>query len=243
MRLLTSAQPTDPLLGELDPYVSEQVVIPADATSTFENIYDEKGHRTQYIRAVAAPIGVYDLPRDWLRTPFVHLAPLTAEIDPQLAHLFRDSLVLLTLQGWLRKWGADGRVFFKRWFDEQVLADVDIVVFSEEDIAAAPDLEPAVANVVKHLFVTRAERGGTYYFKGQPQHYTTPQLVEVNSTGAGDVFAAAVLAGMATLNNNMQTINQVAACLGAQAITRLWLEGAPTRDEVLTVVEKAKRCD
>jgi sugar/nucleoside kinase (ribokinase family) len=237
VRLLTSAVPDDPLMAELAPYVTEQAVIPAAATSTFENIYDAEGHRTQYVRGAAAPIGVGDVHADWLTTPLVHLAPLTGEVDPQLAHLFRDSTVLLTLQGWLRCWGADGRVYFKRWFDPAVLADIDVVVFSEEDIAEAPDLEAAFAAAVPHLFVTRAEKGGTYYFEGQPQAYATPQLAEVNSTGAGDVFAAAVLCCMSRLNGDMSAVTQVAARLGANAITRPWLDGAPTVEEVQSALE------
>ena len=232
VRLLTSAAHDELLLAELEPYIHEKQVIPADSTSTFENIYDEQGRRTQYIRGVAAPIGVGDVPETWRSTPLVHLAPLTGEVDPALAHTFKNSVVLLTLQGWLRRWGDDGRVYFKRWFDPDVLKDINIVVFSEEDIAEAPDLEQAFAGAVEHLFVTRAERGGTYYHRGQPYHYTTPQLHEVNSTGAGDVFAAAVLASVPLLNFEMRAVSHVAAALGARAITRPWLEGSPTPDEV-----------
>jgi 1D-myo-inositol 3-kinase len=245
VRVLTSAAHDEPLLAGLEPYVAEKVVIPADSTSTFENIYDAQGNRTQYIRGAAAPLGVKDVPPAWLSTPLVHLAPLTGEVDPQLAHLFRDSIVLLTLQGWLRQWGADGRVHFKRWFEPDVLKDIDIVVFSEEDIREAPDLEAAFAGVVRHLFVTRAERGGTYYFRGQPFHYDTPQFEEVNTTGAGDVFAAAVLSCIKLLGEDMLSVAKVAAYLGATAITRPWLEGVPTREEVqtaLSLVRKNEPC-
>jgi len=232
VRLLTSTAHNEPLLAELVPYVDEQHIISAEATSTFENIYDDHGHRTQYIRGVAAPIGVGDVPEAWLTTPLVHLAPLTGEVDPALAHVFKEATVLLTLQGWLRQWGADGQVYFKRWFDPDVLQDIDIVVFSEEDVAEAPDLEPAFAGAVDHLFVTRADKGGTYYHCGQPHQYDTPHPDEVNTTGAGDVFAAAVLSSFHLLNNDMQAVSKVAAMLGATAITRPWLDGAPTPDEV-----------
>lgn len=232
LRVLTSAAADEPLLADLAPYVTDLCVIPAQDTSTFENVYDAEGHRTQYIRGVASPLRVQDLPADWLSTPLVHLAPLTGEVDPGLAQVFKDSTVLLTLQGWLRRWDADGRVQFKRWYDPEVLQNVDIVVFSEEDIEAAPDLEMLFADAVEHLFVTRADRGGTYYHRGTAYHYGTPQFDVVNSTGAGDVFAASVLASLDLLHHDMQAVAQVAAFLGATAITRPWLEGAPTADEV-----------
>lgn len=241
VRLLSSAARHEPLLAELGPFVDEQKIIPAEATSTFENIYDDRGHRTQYIRGVAAPIGPDDVPSGWLSTPLVHLAPLTGEVDPDLAHTFKDSTVLLTLQGWLRRWGDDGRVEFKRWFDPDVLRDIDIVVFSEEDIVQAPELEQALAGAVEHVFVTRAEKGGTYYHRGEPYTYSTPHPEEVNSTGAGDVFAAAVLSSISKLNYDMRAVSQVAATLGATAITRPWLEGAPTADEVRQALERVRQ--
>ncbi len=232
LRLLTSAATPEPLLDGLRSYVTEMQVIPAESTSTFENVYDAQGHRTQYIRGVASPLRVQDVPEAWRTTPLVHLAPLTDEVEPALAEAFSGSTVMLTLQGWLRRWDADGRVHFKRWFDADVLKHIDIVVFSEEDIEAAPELEGLFAEAVPHLFVTRADKGGTYYDKGQPHHYNTPQFDVVNTTGAGDVFAAAVLASKDMLGGDMQAVAQVAAYLGATAITRPWLEGAPTREEV-----------
>jgi sugar/nucleoside kinase (ribokinase family) len=241
VRMLTSAAAGEPLLAELTDDLAEQIVVPAQHTSTFENIYDAQGHRTQYIRGVAAPLTVCDVPSAWLSTPLVHLAPLTGEVDPQLAALFHESTVMLTLQGWLRQWGDDGRVHFKSWFDPAVLEHIDIVVFSEEDIAEAPELESQFASVVRHLFVTRAERGGTYYNQGIPSTYDTPRFPEINTTGAGDVFAAAVLSCMRMLEGDMQAAARVAAFLGATAITRPYLEGVPTVEEVkqaLSLVQK-----
>ena len=240
VRLLSSAAHDEPLLDGLGPFVDEQIIVPAESTSTFENIYDSEGRRTQVIRGVAASLSANDVPSDWLSTPLVHLAPLTGEVDPNLAHTFKDSTVLLTLQGWLRQWGNDGRVEFKRWFDPDILQDIDIVVFSEEDIAEAPDLEQAFAGAVEHLFVTRADKGGTYYHRGQAHQYDTPHPEEVNTTGAGDVFAAAVLSSISMLNHDMKAVSQVAAILGATAITRPWLEGSPTATEVQQALEKVR---
>jgi sugar/nucleoside kinase (ribokinase family) len=164
---------------------------------------------------------------------------LTDEVDPQIAHLFKNSTVMLTLQGWLRRWDADGRVRFKRWFDPTVLEAIDIVVFSEEDIVEAPELEQEFARRVRHLFVTRAERGGTYYHKGKAIHYDTPQVEVVNPTGAGDVYAAALLSSLYVTNNDIEASIRVAARLGATSVTRWWLEGSPTRGEVQAALTEA----
>jgi sugar/nucleoside kinase (ribokinase family) len=229
--ILTSAASDEPLLDQLRPFTSELMVIPATDTSTFENIYNPTG-RVQYLRAVASKITPADIPSIWLSAPLVHLAPLTDEVDPNIAHSFKDATVMLTLQGWLRKWDADGRVRFKRWFDADVLKDIDIVVFSEEDIAEAPELEQEFAGAVQHLFVTRAEKGGTYYHNGKPTHYSTLQVELVHPTGAGDIFAAGLLSSLHVLRGDFLAATQVAARLAAISVTRFGLESAPTAAEV-----------
>ena len=236
--LLTSAAAGDPLLDSLKPY-GEIVSIAAAETTTYENIYTPSG-RVQYVRGVAAPIGAADLPAHFLGAPLVHIAPIADEVDPQIAHTFRDSTVLLTLQGWLRRWDADGRVHFKRWYDPDVLQSIDIVVFSEEDIVESRQMEREFAGSVKHLFVTRAEKGGTYYYHGEAIDYTTPQVELVNPTGAGDVFAASLLASLPALDQDVRAAIRVAARLGATSVTRYLLDGAPTSSEVQTALAEAK---
>ena len=229
--MLTSVAPQEPLLDDLCPFLDELHIVPGAATSTFENLYDEAGKRTQILHEIAARLGPADVPCAWRDTPLVHLAPLTGEVDPALAACFPNATVLLTPQGWLRERDDACLVRFQHWFDTEVLRHVDIVVFSEEDFAEAPGLEADFAASVPWLFVTRAERGGTCYHHGVPFDYATPQLPVVNTTGAGDVFAAVVLACAHHLERDMPRVCQVAAQLGATTITRPWLEGAPTLQE------------
>lgn len=239
VRVLTSAAAGEPLVSRLEPFVSDLVVIPSKETSTFENIYTPAG-RTQYIRGVASHIRLDDVPPDWMTSPLVHLAPLTGEVDPELAQHFKRAnpaaVVMLTLQGWLRQWDSDGRVHFKRWFDPDALQYIDIVVFSEEDILEAPDLEQAFAQAVRYLFVTRAERGGTYYINGQRFEYSTPQVNAIHPTGAGDVFAAALLSSLPTLDGDVHRAVKVAAVLGADSTTRTGLESAPSPEKIQVVL-------
>jgi sugar/nucleoside kinase (ribokinase family) len=236
--MLTSAAVGEPLLDLLQPY-AEIVSLPGTATSTFENIYGPNG-RVQYIRGVADRLTGVAVPDTWKAAPLVHLAPLTDEVDPSIAHLFPDATVMLTLQGWLRKWDSDGRVRFKRWFDRDVLKSIDIVVFSEEDIAEAPDLEAEFAGAVEHLVVTRAEHGGSYYHRGERSEYETPQVTMVHPTGAGDVFAASLLSSLRMLGGNMPAALRVAAKLGANSVTRVLLDSAPTPEEVREALAEAR---
>ncbi|MBZ0296602.1 MAG: hypothetical protein K8L99_28835 [Anaerolineae bacterium] len=239
VKLLTSAAANEPLLEQLTPYVSEQVVLPAEDTSTFENIYGDLG-RTQFIRGVASSITANDVPPGWEQTRLVHLAPLTNEVDPEIVYHFPHSLKLVTAQGWFRQWDEQGRVHFRRWFDPDVLRAVDIVVFSVEDVAEAPELEAMMAQAVKCLVVTRGDQGGTYYWHGEPHHYDTYEVPQYDPTGAGDVFAASFLVSMFLLNENPGLAASVAARLAANSVTRVGLEGTPTAHEVEQTLEKVR---
>jgi sugar/nucleoside kinase (ribokinase family) len=211
----------------------------AQATTTFENIYTA-GKRTQYVHSLAAPLTADMLPVGWLDTPLVHLAPLVEEVDTSIASRFPNATVLLTPQGYLRRWDADGRVHFKRWLDKEVLAHIDIVIFSKADIAAAPDLEYEFAQAAEHVIVTNGMYGGTYYHHGVPVPYAPYPVEEVEPTGAGDVFAAALLASLLKLHHNMPAALQVAARLAAISVTRLGTRATISADEVQQALAAAQ---
>jgi sugar/nucleoside kinase (ribokinase family) len=228
--VLTSVAENEPLLDELRPY-ADIISLPAQETTTFENLYFPEG-RVQYVRGVAANIYPADIPQPWLDTKLVHLAPIAGELDSRVTFSFPNAYQLLTLQGWLRKWDLDGRVRFKRFYEPDVLRMIGTVVFSEEDIVESPDMEADYMRLVRNLFVTRAEKGGTYYDNGVPYPYTTPQVELVHPTGAGDVFATSLLASLPAVGYDYHRAVQVAAKLGAISVTRFGLDSAPTPDEV-----------
>lgn len=232
---LTSAGHNDPLLDELR-REANVVCIPAEHTSTFENIYGPQG-RIQYIRGVAASILPAHIPPAWLTAPLVHIAPLTDEVAPEVVFQFPNAITLLTLQGWLRRWDDDGRVRFKYWCDRDVLSKFSFIVFSEEDIIEAPGLEQEIASFAPRLIVTRADKGGTYYHNGESFSYTTPQVEALHPTGAGDIFAASLLSAYHQLNHDLYNAVHAAAHLAAISVTRPGLTGAPSPDEVRVALE------
>ncbi|MDX1994918.1 MAG: PfkB family carbohydrate kinase [bacterium] len=228
--VLTSAQPDEVLLQELRQWAAV-VVIPASATTTFENRYTGEG-RVQYIRGVAASLLPDAVPDAWKTAPLVHLAPIANEVALEMVSCFPDAVQMVTLQGWLRRWEQDGRVRIKRWYDAHVLECVDVVVFSEEDIAEAPDMEAELASAARHLIVTRAAKGGTYYQQGMPTQYTAFPAEASHPTGAGDIFAASFFIAWQRLKGNLERAVRIAAYLSAQSVTRSGLESAPTPEEI-----------
>ncbi|MBW4436165.1 MAG: hypothetical protein KME04_03475 [Pleurocapsa minor GSE-CHR-MK-17-07R] len=234
--VLTSMAVDEPLLDELRPY-AEIVSLPAKESTTFENLYFPEG-RVQYVRGVASNIYPADIPPAFLDAKLVHLAPIAGELDSRVTFSFPQAHQLLTLQGWLRKWDLDGRVRFKRFYEPDVLRMIGTVVFSEEDIMESPDMEADYARIVRNLFVTRAEKGGTYYDNGVPYGYETPQVEMVHPTGAGDVFATSLLASLPAVGFDYHKAVLVAAKLGAISVTRFGLDSAPTPEEVQRVLHE-----
>ena len=235
--ILTSAAVDEPLLGQLLPF-GELSLRPAENSLTYENVYSDSG-RTQYIRATANFLRYSDVPVGWTQAPYVHLGPLAAELDPrEVAEHFPKATIMLTPQGMMRDWSDDGQVKFRRWFDERALEQIDIVVYSEEDVSQYPQFTDAARRVCKHLVVTNGRKGGTYYHAGGSMHYDSLLVTPQDLTGAGDVFAASLLGALPMLSGDVAKAVQVAGKLAAYSVTRAGLASAPTADEIKYEIER-----
>lgn len=239
VRILTSGAVDEPLHNILYE-IADVHIVPSEYTSTFENIYSDTG-RVQVIHQTSADLKQSMLPDTWYDSQLVHLAPLTNEVDFAFASKFPNSTVLLTPQGYMRKWGDDGIVHFKRWLDKGVLEAIDILVLSKQDIREAPDLEYEFPKYTKHVVVTNGENGGTYYHDGIATPYAAYPVRETDPTGAGDVFASSLLASLPLLDNDMVAALKVAARMAAMAVT---VEGAAitfTQDDILQAIKEVQQ--
>jgi len=238
VRILTSTASSEPLIQPLYD-VADIHLVPSQHTTTFQNIYSDAG-RQQIIHHTATNLMADMLPEKWRTSKLVHLAPLTDDVDYDFANLFPDSTVLVTPQGYMRQWGEDGVVQFKRFLEKDVLGAIDILVLSKQDILAAPELEYEFPKYTKHVIVTDGENGGSYYHNGETVHYDAFPAKETDPTGAGDVFAASLLASLPLLEYDMLASLKVAARLAAIAVT---VKGATipfTKDTVQQVLKEAQ---
>lgn len=228
--ILTSAADDLPLDGLLDDI--DLCVIPSPVTSTFENIYLD-GSRLQYIRAVARPISREDYPPAWLGARVVHLGPLAQEISPDFLRLFEHSLVGVTPQGWMRRWDAAGRVHPKEWEEaEEVLSRAEVLIFSEEDVERDVAVIRRYAGLARIMVVTQARRGATVYCRGtHPRHFPAFPTVEVDPTGAGDVFAAAFLLRLAETRDPYVSA-RFANCAASFSVEKKGVLGIATLEQV-----------
>jgi sugar/nucleoside kinase (ribokinase family) len=161
--------------------------------TVFENIQTPQGRR-QYLRASALPLSLTDLPAGWERARVVLLGPLAQELDPSIIEAFPGTLVGVTPQGWLRRWDADGLISPTGWrYPWRLLSAASVVVLSLEDLGGD---EHALALWREHarvLVVTHGRQGATVCQGGRAERVPAYDVRETDSTGAGDVFAAAYL--------------------------------------------------
>ncbi|MFO7538669.1 MAG: PfkB family carbohydrate kinase [Chloroflexota bacterium] len=193
--------------------------VPAAETTTFQNIYTERG-RIQYLHGRANLITVADVPSTWQRPAIVHLAPLANELESDIVSLFKFSLVGITPQGWLRCWDENGRIYPCTWqAAEQLLPQAGAVILSDEDL---PDdaVLARYRQLAPLLVLTQGAKGCTIFIADESRHIPSPSVIEVEATGAGDVFAAAFLIRLQQTAGNPWEAARFANQLAAQSVTQ-----------------------
>jgi 1D-myo-inositol 3-kinase len=195
-RIATAAGPDLPpdALAGLDAEVA-----PAAETTRFVNAYAPDGRRTQRLEAVAPPLDPGRLPAAWRETDLLHLAPVIGEVDLMAFRAaVRARVVGLGVQGWVRARAPDGAVVQPPWrFDPADLAGVDAVCLGEDDLRGQGDLLDRLVAAVPIVAFTHGERGCELVVRGRTTWIGVHPAREVDPTGAGDVFAAGFLLGLA----------------------------------------------
>jgi sugar/nucleoside kinase (ribokinase family) len=212
---------------------------PAATTTTFENIYTPDSRR-QVLHTVAEKLSPEMVPSDW-RASIIHVGPVARECDPAMVNALGNGFVGVTPQGWMRCWDQDGHVSGCRWENAAPwLARADGVVLSEDDVAGDDSLLAQYATKTQVLVVTQGAAGCTVHTHGQSRHFPAPAAREVDSTGAGDIFAAAFFVWLQR-SGQAWTAARFANCIAAHSVTRAGLAGTPTPDEVTRCERNSKQ--
>lgn len=211
-------------------------------STTFENRYSE-GFRVQYLRARAAHLELTDVPSSWLDAPITLLGPLAQEIPlPLVQALLRQpgSLLAATPQGWLRRWDVDGRIWPTPWTHAaEILPLLDVLILSHDDLLpfadgrreAADAILAAWSMQVPLLVATDGRHGATLFERGVTTRFPPYPAVEVDPTGAGDVFAAAFLTHLYQHSDAHAAMN-FANCAASLSIEQLGTSGIPTPEQI-----------
>lgn len=208
--------------------------VPSPVMTTFENRYTSSG-RQQTVESVATRLSGSMLPPDWRQATIIHLGPVAQEVAPTLADQISPAFLGVTPQGWMRRWDEHGQVYPTAWENgKSLLRRADAVVLSEEDVGGDERLLSDWAMQAKVLVVTRGARGCTVYADGVRTDLAAWPVVEVDSTGAGDIFAA-VFFVLLQRNGDPWEAARRANCVAALSVTRRGLNSTPS-------VEEAIRC-
>ncbi len=200
-------------------------------TSTFENVQTAHG-RVQSLHHQAAPIPFESVPEAWRSTPIIHLGPVVHEIDPASAAGFSASLLGVTPQGWMRTWDSDGRISPQPWDSASSLGpQAGAVVISREDVLGDEEVIEALAHQTRVLAVTEGPAGSVLYWNGDRRRFHAPETAEVDGTGAGDIFAAALFVRLYTTRDPWEAA-RFATRLASYSVARCGLDGIPTRKEI-----------
>jgi sugar/nucleoside kinase (ribokinase family) len=207
------------------------VNIPAAHSITFENIKTENGRR-QVLHHQAAPISLEHIPQIWRGAPIIHLAPIARELDSSLPEKLSASLLGITPQGWMRAWDENGQVTATAWENnEQALRHAGAVVMSVEDVGRDLELVEEMAHHTRILCLTEAEAGCVLHWNGDRRRFRAPAMNETDSTGAGDIFAAAFFARLYSTRDPWEAA-RFATQLAARSVTRAGLNGIPNAKEI-----------
>ena len=221
-----SMETTSPLLAEI-PIVN----FPSEVSTTFENIMTPEG-RLQYLYKVAPSLGYNLIPDSWRNTPIIHLGPVAQEVDPTLVRHFPSSFIGVSPQGWLRTWDEQGRVTCSEWPEASfVLQGADAAVLSLEDVDNQESRIEEMAAFCHVLAVTEGKEGSRVYWNGDARRFSALRVTEIDSTGAGDIYAAAFFIRLHQTHNPWEAA-RFATALASYSITRYGLEGIPTQEEI-----------
>lgn len=171
--------------------------VPSTHTTSFRNVYDDHGHRTQYILGQAGPIEWGDVPTEWRGAPIVHLGPVAQELGADLPGRFPYCLLGITPQGWMRSWDGEGRVIHSAWPVHPALnglPDNACIVLSLEDLDYHPELVKHYVKLAPVVVVTNGYDPAELYRRGDQVTVSAFRAESIDPTGAGDVFATALLA-------------------------------------------------
>jgi sugar/nucleoside kinase (ribokinase family) len=198
---------------------------------------------------------VQALPESWSMAPGWMIAPVAGEVhDDWATAIPPDVFVAIAWQGSLRRLVAGERVTRKPPTPSPLLRRADLVGASHHDLDPDTPLDALVPLLSHHgrLLITQGNDGGLLITLGGDGHETLRYRsartdAEVDPTGAGDTFLAALMATAVHRNlvgrQRGQLDLRVAAAAGSLVVEGPGLTAVPDRAQVALrlVRERARR--
>ena len=240
---------------ELDTLRSAGVhVLPValDESPVFRNVETPEGRR-QTALAVGRPLVGVEVPAHWRKPRAWSFVPVAGEIgDAWLGVVDDDALVVLGWQGLLRRLSPGAVVERRPPADGAIVRRADLVGVSRQDVEPGTSLPELVAHLHPgaRLIVTEGASGGVVAEVGGSgrwvarRYQPTRAEREVDPTGAGDAFLAAMIAAtlrpsvLGALRRRVGADLRFAAAAGSLTVEGAGLDGVP---DLARVRERALR--
>ncbi len=210
------------------------VCLPATTTTTFQNQYTDQVRR-QWLYAVGPRLNLDALPLSWYAAPVVHLGPVLNECDLTLIEKFPHALIGVTPQGWMRCWDAPLPAPVNRCLwqpDAAFLRRIAALIVSTEDIGDNESIVAAYARACPLVVLTRGAQGVILYNAGRRHELAAYPAQVIDPTGAGDVFAAALLVRLYETGDALEAA-RFAMAVAAASVEATGIRGIPDRAEAL----------
>lgn len=226
---------------------ADLLLVPLAEGPVYHNVETPAG-RVQTCIQVGDPLPVVPLPDSWLAAPAWELAPVAGEVgDAWATAVPTGAFLAVAWQGFLRTLVAGTTVTRRPPTGSPILQRADLVGVSHHDVDPATPVA-ALTELLRseaRLVVTRGAEGGLVVVVGGTGpdavlHYgLTPSDREVDPTGAGDTFLAALVSTVVhhTLGGRRGTRAhpelRFAAAAGALVVEGPGLLAVPDRRDVL----------
>ena len=165
----------------------------------FENNYTG-AHRHQHAR-MGVPVELRDIPPEAFEAEALLVGPVLQDIDLSILTARRKGLLMLDIQGILRHLTPANQVVEKMGSDAATaIRHCDMLKLNARE-AKIITLTGHIDTALKKLYqmgpnliiITQGSKGAHIYDGDHMVHLSTPKVSEIDSTGAGDIFAAAFL--------------------------------------------------
>ncbi|MCL4339149.1 PfkB family carbohydrate kinase [Patescibacteria group bacterium] len=169
-------------------------------TLIFRNVLLSDKKREQFVQNLpsAGFDSIYGIPDSlFSEKKIVMVAPILNNLTYRQISKWKEisgnAYFVLLAQGFFRKVLSSGRVAKRKWIGEGKMVQMfDLIVVSEEDYEDIDEIAARWGRDGRISIVTRAEKGSTIYSEGKVKDTAAFKVYKsVDSTGAGDVFAAA----------------------------------------------------
>jgi sugar/nucleoside kinase (ribokinase family) len=178
------------------------------------------------------------IPAEWRSAKIVHLGPVAREISPETGFNFPGAALCLSLQGWLREWNRKGLIQPSPFPEMNNSFPENTAVFlSIEDLGFDQSLIDPLRSLFPLLILTKGNAGAEIYWQEKTIPIPVEPKMEVDPTGAGDIFATAFMINYALKGKKLIESAQVASALAAISVTRSGIEGIPTEAEIQSIQE------